>query len=69
MRDLLLVIPSRADGEGPHRRGEIDPETLSRSTEAEMMEMAGFSLCDLRAIVRSFAVCAAQDDNVTNRRK
>src|SRR5436190_7866205 len=31
--------------------------------EAIGLNIMAFGLCDLRAVVRSFAVCAAQDDN------
>ena len=59
---LKRVIPSRADGEGPHSRKETHPDTASAIREANADEYADFILGDLRPAARSLAVCAARDD-------
>src|ERR1044071_4924122 len=54
------VIPSRADGEGPHILG---PDKLALHDGAIKFGVSP-AQASRRVVVRSLAVCAARDDNV-----
>ncbi len=54
MRDNALVIPSRADGEGPRNRSKIHARNAFAVHEALASNRPLFGLCNLKANVRSF---------------
>src|SRR5207247_7610112 len=56
MRDNALVIPSRADGEGPRNRSKIHTRNAFAVHEALASNRPLFGLCNFNANVRSFAV-------------
>ena len=55
----MLVIPNRADGEGPHRRSNATATNVAGSADD-----ARCYPCATTSIGRSLAVSAARDDNV-----
>src|SRR4051812_38314637 len=61
-RHHVLVIPSRADGEGPLSRTQVTQWTLPRSTRRIASNTRDSYFGDRRPTVRSLAVCAARDD-------
>jgi hypothetical protein len=68
MRDNVLVIPSRADGEGPRYRNKIHTRNAFAINEVLASNKPTFGLCNLKANVSpsvraGWALsCAAQDD-------
>jgi hypothetical protein len=54
MRDNMLVIPSRADGEGPLNRSKIHARNAFAIHEGLTADRPTFGLCNFNANVRSF---------------
>jgi len=69
MRDNVLVIPSRAGGEGPRYRNKIHTRNAFAINGVLASNKPTFGLCNLKANMRSFGpsrtgivLRAAQDD-------
>ena len=60
----MRVIPSRADGEGPHRRSKITRVRRSVFEGVYLVDRESVFCVVSTATVRSLAVCAARDDRV-----
>ena len=54
MRNDALVIPSRAEGEGPRIRSKIHARNAFAIREALALNRPTFGLCNFKANVRSF---------------
>jgi hypothetical protein len=56
MRDNALVIPSRADGEGPLNRSKIHARNAFVIQEGLTADRPTLGLCNFKANMRSFPV-------------